>query len=174
MTGRVEVRRIAVDDADALRSIRLAALLDAPSAFGSSHEAEVQQPPGFWTERAHRAATSGGSAYWFGERGDELVGLVGAFRPPDVAEDRVDLVSMWVAPDARRAGTGRLLVEAVVDWGRATGAEAIELWVTRGNVAAADLYRRCGFDETGDVAPLPSDPCRDEVRMRRSLRRSIG
>ncbi|MEO1059232.1 MAG: GNAT family N-acetyltransferase, partial [Actinomycetota bacterium] len=72
-------------------------------------------------------------------------------------------------PAARRAGTGRVLVDAVVDWGRVTGADAIELWVTRGNDDAADLYRRSGFDETGDVAPLPSDPCKDEIRMRLPL-----
>ncbi len=174
MTSSIAVRRIAADDAELLRSIRLAALLDAPSAFGSSHEAEVVQPLEFWQERATRAATSRGSAYWFAERDAELVGLVGGFRPPEVPEDRVDLVSMWVAPAARRHGTGLLLVDAVLGWGRDTGADAIELWVTRGNDAAADLYRRCGFTETGDVAPLPSDPCKDEIRMRRPLGHSPG
>jgi hypothetical protein len=27
------------------------------------------------------------------------------------------------------------------------------------------LYQRAGFALTGDYQPLPSDPCRDELRM---------
>lgn len=40
-----------------------------------------------------------------------------------------------------------------------------ELWVTRSNDSALALYQRAGFALTGDYQPLPSDPCRDELRM---------
>jgi hypothetical protein len=43
--------------------------------------------------------------------------------------------------------------------------QAVELWVTRGNVGAENLYRVMGFVETGDYQPLPSDPCKEELRM---------
>jgi ribosomal protein S18 acetylase RimI-like enzyme len=39
----------------------------------------------------------------------------------------------------------------------------------RGNDAAQQLYESMGFIVTGDHKPLPSDPCKDEVRMSRSL-----
>ena len=45
--------------------------------------------------------------------------------------------------------------------------DAVELWVTRGNDRAVRLYESAGFRATGDHQPLPSDPCRDELRMRR-------
>ena len=76
---------------------------------------------------------------------------------------------MWVAPSARSGGIGRRLVTAVVDWARTIDADRVELWVTDGNEPARRLYARHGFVVTGDVTPLPSDPCRHEVRMRLRL-----
>ena len=58
----------------------------------------------------------------------------------------------------------RKLVDAVVEW---AGDDPVELWVTRGNDPAIALYERCGFSLTDEVQPLPSDPCKDEIRMRR-------
>lgn len=46
---------------------------------------------------------------------------------------------------------------------------AVELWVTRGNDAAVRLYETAGFRLTGGHQPLPSDPCKDELRMRLPL-----
>jgi GNAT superfamily N-acetyltransferase len=82
----------------------------------------------------------------------------------------VELVSMWTSAAVRGAGIGRRLVDAVIDWARQTGADRVDLWVTRGNDAAAQLYESIGFEVTGDHQPLPSDPCKDEVRMRLPLR----
>lgn len=96
------------------------------------------------------------------------VGMVAGMRnttDPSTAE----LISMWVAPDARRSGAGADLVRAVVDWADDSEYARVELWVTRGNDAAEHLYQNLGFTETGDIKPLPSDPCKDERRMRLTL-----
>lgn len=97
-----------------------------------------------------------------------VVGLVAAYRP-DAAAPAVELVSMWVSPAQRRAGIAAELVDAVVRWAHHTGATTVELWVTRGNDAALRLYEAAGFRLTGTQQPLPSDPCKDELRMRRTL-----
>jgi GNAT superfamily N-acetyltransferase len=52
---------------------------------------------------------------------------------------------MWVAPDARRAGVGRALLDAIDDWARPWGARQVVLWVVAGNDRALDFYRRLGF-----------------------------
>jgi hypothetical protein len=57
----------------------------------------------------------------------------------------------------------------VLDWAKTSGAHAVELWVTRGNVGAESLYRAAGFVDAGSYQPLPSDPCKEEVRMRVDL-----
>jgi ribosomal protein S18 acetylase RimI-like enzyme len=41
--------------------------------------------------------------------------------------------------------------------------------VTHGNDRAQRFYERTGFTVTGDVQPLPSDPCKNEIRMIRRL-----
>jgi ribosomal protein S18 acetylase RimI-like enzyme len=76
---------------------------------------------------------------------------------------------MWTAPEARRHRIASALVDAVVEFAAGAGAERMELWVTRGNEPALRLYERCGFTLTSDHQPLPSDPCKDEVRMVRPL-----
>ncbi|MEA3055732.1 MAG: hypothetical protein QOD30_1164 [Actinomycetota bacterium] len=148
-----------------LRTIRLSALADAPSAFGSTFAAESDRPDAEWLQRAEAGATGSMRATWFAfdESGD-AVGLVGGFRDtPDASY--VELVSMWVAPAARRRGVARALIAAVVEWARETGAENVRLWVTCGNDSAESLYRAAGFVETDERQPLPSDPSKEERRM---------
>ena len=70
----------------------------------------------------------------------------------------------------RGAGLGLRLIEAVADWAAEQGVETIDLSVTTNNGAAAALYARAGFTETGRRRPLPADPSRTEVFLSRSVR----
>jgi GNAT superfamily N-acetyltransferase len=166
----VLIRRAGAGEARTLREIRLAALEDSPSAFGSTYAAEAQLRDEDWDARARRGSAGSDRTTFFAAIEGHVVGLVGGFRGHGPDDSIVEVVSMWTAPPARRSGVGRLLVEAVLDWADATGAVAAELWVTRGNEAAQALYESTGFRETGDHQPLPSDPCKDEIRMRCGLR----
>lgn len=162
------VRRVRADEGPLLKAVRLAALADSPSAFGSSHAAEVDLPDRHWTDRAMLGAAGERSATFFAIADESVVGLVSAYRP-DHAGQSAELVSMWVSPAQRRAGIAAELVTAAVVWARETGMAAVELWVTRGNDAAVRLYETAGFRLTGDHQPLPSDSCKDELRMRLPL-----
>ena len=167
-TVQAVVRRVRADEGPVLKSVRLAALADAPSAFGSSYAAEVDQPDDHWRSRAALGASGERSATFFAVVDGSIVGLVGAYRPA-TDEPTVELVSMWVSPTHRRTGIAATLIDAVMRWADETGAPTVELWVTRGNDAAVRLYETAGFSLTGDHQPLPSDPCRDELRMRRRV-----
>lgn len=160
------VRRIRPDEGPLLRRIRLAALGDTPSAFGSSLAAEDGQPDEYWTRWARDGAGGTDRATFFATDGETVVGLVAGHRRQPTAS-HVELVSMWVAPDHRRSGVAVRLIDAVVAWADEVDASAVELWVTRGNDPAIGLYESAGFLATGDHQPLPSDPCRAELRMRR-------
>jgi ribosomal protein S18 acetylase RimI-like enzyme len=160
------VRRIQPDEGPRYRDIRLRALAEAPSAFGSTVATESALTDADWAARATRSAGGPDSAFFVAEnRGGEWVGMAGGFREHD-PPDTIHLVSMWVAPDCRRTGLGVRLIDEVVGWARAGEARAVELWVTRDNDPAASLYRRIGFVPTADYQPLPSDPCKEEERMR--------
>lgn len=160
----VTVRRIQPDEGEALRRVRLAALSDSPEAFGSTYSREMLLTGDEWADRARRSASGSERALFFALDRESIVGLAGGYRPDGTAAD-VELISMWTDPSARRSGVGRRLVDAVIEWSRSVGAERVDLWVTKGNDPAEDLYRAMGFVETGDYQPLPSDPCRDELRM---------
>jgi GNAT superfamily N-acetyltransferase len=164
----VHVRRIENGDAALLKQLRLAALQDAPSAFGSTHAAEADRSEAEWVQRASAGSVGSDRAMFLAQLHDEVVGLAGGYRE-EPSSPTVELVSMWVAPHRRNRGVGAALVDAVAAWAIETHATSLSLWVTRGNTAAETLYGSKGFIATGEVQPLPSDTSNDEARMELSL-----
>jgi GNAT superfamily N-acetyltransferase len=165
---RPEVRRAQPADGPLLKELRLAALLDSPFAFGSTYDAEANLTDEEWTLRATRSSSGNDSVLFLAWLGGRPSGIVGGYRPGQ-SVGAVELVSMWTAPHARRTGLGRLLVQAILDWAAETRSTSVGLWVTHGNTPAHMLYESLGFHQTGEFQPLPSDPCKDEIRMSLSL-----
>lgn len=166
----ITVRRVKAGEGQRLRDVRLAALADAPSAFASSLDTEAIRPLHVWDERAIRSACGRDAVTFLAVAPDDcVVGLVTGLRDVE-SPATVELVSMWIAPEVRRQGAARALVGAVFLWAGEVRATAVGLWVTRGNEPAKLLYESLGFVETGDYQALPSDPCKDEVRMARAVR----
>jgi ribosomal protein S18 acetylase RimI-like enzyme len=56
---------------------------------------------------------------------------------------------LYVAPEARRRGIGRMLVERVLDYAEAEGIRGVDLEAYRGNTPASILYRSLGFYRLG-------------------------
>ena len=160
----VTVRRVEVGDVDAYRRVRLGALQESPSAFGSTHERESRMTDDEWQRRVAAGAGAHDRATFLAFDGDDVVGVVGIFG--DLDPTTPQLVSMWTAPTVRRLGVGRDLVDAALAWARTAGATAVELWVTTGNDPAQRLYESFGFAEIGVTQPHPNDPCASETRMR--------
>ncbi|MEO6349429.1 MAG: GNAT family N-acetyltransferase [Candidatus Limnocylindrales bacterium] len=132
--------------------MRLRSLLDAPAAFGQTHEAAAAMPEDEWMSIAKTSAV-GDRRTWFMARDENeaVVGVVQARRRPP---DECLLFSMWVAPEARKLGVGASLVNAVDDWGATWGAHRVILWVIGTNEGAFRFYERIGFRilETGPDA----------------------
>ena len=167
----VLVREVTTDDWQRLREIRLAALREAPYAFGSTYAREAA-----FTEERWRGRINQRSVTFFACAGDLAgdlagtdagvpAGLAGVF----VEDGQPDLVSMWVRPSARGLGAAQALIEAAAAWAKARDFPALRLWVTETNWPARRLYERCGFALTGETQPLPSDATLTEVRMSRAL-----
>jgi len=160
----VLVRETVPDDWQALRDIRLEALRDAPTAFGSTYELEVLRGEAHWRDRVARGGTF--LAFVPEVSATEPAGLIGGYQEDPVT---VELVSMYVRPRARGRGVGEALVASVIDWAGKRNAECVRLWVTQTNAPARALYERCGFALTGERQPVPSHPSLDEVAMIRRL-----
>jgi len=160
----VLVRETVADDWQALRDIRLEALRDAPTAFGSTYEQETERGEAHWRDRIARGGTF--LAFVPEVSATEPSGLIGGYQEDPVT---VELVSMYVRPRARGRGVGEALVAAVIDWAGQRNAAAVRLWVTETNAPALALYERCGFALTGERQPVPFHPSIDEVAMIRRL-----
>jgi GNAT superfamily N-acetyltransferase len=155
----VMVRAVDADEWELLRDVRLAALREAPSAFGSTYAREASFGEGDWRGRL----SSEVSVTFFAEAGDAVApaGLAGVY----VDDGAANLVSMWVRPSVRGLGVGQALVTAAADWAKARGFGTLYLWVTETNTSARRLYERCGFTATGERQPLPWDPSLPEIQM---------
>jgi len=147
------IRQIGAADWQRLRDARLRALEDAPHAYSSTLAGEQAFADEVWQERATPDETRAAFAV---ERDGRFDAIVSGF----VADDSgaVHLVGMWVAPELRGAGIGGRLVEAIVDWARATGARRVCLCVESGNTEARRLYETCGFGSTDPPPSLPYEP----------------
>ncbi len=147
------VRRLEAHEGPAYRRLRLAALADAPDAFGSTLERETAWSDEAWAERVEAGAASATDLPLVVERGGGLVGLAwGRIEAEDPGTAHV--YQMWVAPQLRRGGLGADLLAAIVAWARDARARQVVLDVTDGNTPARRLYEKAGFTPVGAPRPL--------------------
>jgi GNAT superfamily N-acetyltransferase len=140
--------------------VRLAALKEAPSAFGSTYEAEVGYAEAVWRERL------AGWARFVAEVDGEVVGVVGA--GAGEFSGSAALTSLWVDPRFRGRGVGSALVAAVEEWARSQHLNQVVLWVTEVNRTAERLYEHLGFTRTGRVSEVrPGEPAVEHEMSKR-------
>lgn len=143
----IEIVPIGPEDWREFRQVRLAALNDSPSAFGSRHADWLGAPEHRWRARLTDVALT------VVARSDgEPVGVVSGTDLGPV----VELISMWVAPSQRGTGVAARLIEQVVSWASARGRRTC-LMVRDDNVSAIRSYARAGFIDYGVPADWPLD-----------------
>ena len=151
------------DESDwwAYQQIRLRSLLEAPEAYGSSHERELGLTEDEWRVRA-------ASGRLILARDDEH-GVVGTAAGLLGEDGHLDLVGMFVAAEVRGRGCAELLLNAVIAVAREDGATRVVLHVTDGNIVASRCYTRYGFVETGRRWPMERDPSLTEIELAYAL-----
>ncbi|GAA4538011.1 bifunctional helix-turn-helix transcriptional regulator/GNAT family N-acetyltransferase [Amycolatopsis samaneae] len=88
-----------------------------------------------------------GQAGWIAEVDGERMGSVFCMRGEDPRVAKLRL--LLVEPAARGLGAGKRLVGECVEFARATGYAAMELWTVSLLTAAREIYRRNGFQLVG-------------------------
>ena len=162
-----EIRPVKPAEADAtlFRSIRLEALGANPEAFGSSYEAEAAEPLSWFSARLVDSTVLGAF------RDGQIVGIAGFRIQQGHKKAHKGMIwGMYVRPDARGAGIGRRLMEAVIELARHR-VELVQLTVVRGNEPARRLYAGLGFQEYGmESHAFKHDGCYyDEILMAMDL-----
>jgi ribosomal protein S18 acetylase RimI-like enzyme len=152
----VLIRRLNVDDLEALWSLRLQALADNPEAFGSTYE-EVMARGKDWMR--HRLQ-EGDDNFFLGAFDERLVGMIGFYRAGGAKErHKGDLISLYVVPERRGQDVGKALVqELIAQAGQLSGLEQLHLTVVASAVVAYHLYRSFGFQVYG-TAPAALKTC---------------
>ena len=160
------IRRLTPSDSSCYQALRLAALRDAPSAFGSSYEEEKDFPPDFI--RSRLAAKPDGGVFGAFE-GTSLLGLVALVRDKGQKRAHKALIfGMYVTPVARGKGTGRaLLLEALALARSVPAIRQVNLSVNAGNAPAIHLYESAGFKAYGrePAALFVDGELHDEIHM---------
>ncbi|HEX7535430.1 MAG TPA: GNAT family N-acetyltransferase [Dermatophilaceae bacterium] len=143
----VVVIRVTGEDWRELRAVRLAALAEAPAAFGSNLRREQDFGEDQWRDWSRSAGL------FIARVGGTPVGMAAGVSGDSNVECK--LVGMWVDPGWRGRDVASGLVGSVIDWARSEGSERVRLWVADGNESARRLYERLGFVVTGDRKPVP-------------------
>ena len=150
---KIELRILSPDDWQLWRSVRLAALTEAPDAFGSRLQDWTDAAENRWRERL--AIPGAVDLVAIETETNAPVGMVTG--TPDLQDcGRVKLISLWVDPAARGHGVATTLITAVARWAAREGARSLTLSVMPNNDAARLTYERNGFiasPEPGDVLP---------------------
>jgi ribosomal protein S18 acetylase RimI-like enzyme len=137
------VRPIALPEWERYRDLRLRALQDAPDAFATKFADVAYNPDEFWQQRLSNLSHDADFPI-FVQYGSQAVGLAWGKIEPLQSHD-AHLFHMWVAPEHRQHGVGRMLVDAVVAWAQSHGATTMSLSVACENIAAQRLYISAGF-----------------------------
>ena len=148
------VRRFQPYEWQLYRDLRLAALRDAPDAFGSTLAREESFPEQEWIARlAAGTASPLNHPIVAEDDSGRAVGL-GWVRIEPADTSAATLYQVWIHPDARRKQIGVALLASAVRWAQEAGARTMELHVALGPESAIAFYRRAGFVESGACSPL--------------------
>lgn len=147
-TAGVKIRLLDKAEWQVYRTVRLAALEDAPEAFVARFEDEASRAEGFWRERmarAHRIVA---------ERDDELVGLVGLGLHDDGDSETGEVFGLWTAPTVRGQRVGRGLVSTAAQKAVEDGFRLLYFWAVSDNATAIGFASSLGFRPTSKRRPV--------------------
>jgi [ribosomal protein S18]-alanine N-acetyltransferase len=139
---------------------------------------ERQSPAaGHWTEQQYRDMLQPGNTerlVLLGETSSpplatkpasRILGfLVAHHLPPDW-----ELENIAIAPQERRKGLGKYLLEALLAAARRSNSVGVFLEVRESNTAARSFYQKVGFEQTGRRRSYYANPVEDAVLYRLTL-----
>jgi RimJ/RimL family protein N-acetyltransferase len=159
----IQFQKATISDASRLRQIRLAALKDAPYAFGAQYEVDKEKPISFWQQSI--ADTN----WFFVATNGEDIGLIGV----EVAGvDRGSdcwIFGWWIAPNYRGRGVTALMLGKIDEFCLDKNWQKQGLGVWPENERAIAAYRKLGFTSGSGPIPSRSKPGQLYLPMYRNL-----
>ena len=146
--NKFKIRTLEKTDAKEFQRLRLFALQNNSTSFGSSFEEEVkkslEQFEAFIVPKSERV-------FWGAFENDKLIGMVGLGREDGVKTEHKGFIrSMFVDPSARKRGVASELIGTAINYSEAQmKLEQLTLAVNSTNIEAINLYKKFRFVEYG-------------------------
>jgi RimJ/RimL family protein N-acetyltransferase len=160
---QIQITKAVATEAERLKRLRLAALKDAPYAYGAVYEVDKEKPISFWQQ------TLVNSNWFFTSIDGVDIGLIGVEK---AAKDRGSdcwISGWWIAQSFRGQGVAALMLSAIDKF-------CIEnRWLKQGlgvwpeNKRAIAAYLKLGFIAGGEPIPSRSKPGQLYLPMYRNL-----
>lgn len=169
-TPTPRTRPLLAEEWPLFRDLRIASFSEAPTAFGMTLAEAQALSDDEWRDRTLMRTNP--------EHYLTVLGLhPTSATPAGLASGNVDpatphrckILSMWIAPPARRTGLALAILADIFAWARQRNCSEILLDVTETNTPAVRLYERLGFTRTGQSEPSRSHPHLSVIEMRLSL-----
>ena len=146
----VQITMPTIEDLQGFKNLRLEALQQDPSAFGSSYAKEVSRTDEEWKAWLEKSlGEQSQELLLLAKDGGKYVGMIGS-APKD--EKRWKIKAVYVTPEYRGKGVSKKLLQQVlrrIDANK--NIEEIELSVNTNATAAVNLYKQFGFEIQGTI-----------------------
>lgn len=145
--GTVLIREGNPEDAARYRELRLAALLDSPTAFSADYQTNLNHPMSFWEGRL---TVDEYGILLVAEHENTLIGMTGIRKGESPKTKHGAYVwGVYVRPEWRGLHIAEALIERCANWARERHVVILKLGVMANNESAIRCYKRCGFTVYG-------------------------
>lgn len=138
------------------KTIRMAALADAPYAFTTQLADVAERSDEEWAGITYRRAQDPNGITYFAFVEGEPCGMAACV----LTELGAEMLAVWVAPHRRRQGVAEAMVDYARAWAQARGVDRLVVGVYADNTGAIALYRRVGFIDSGEQRVTQTEPVR--------------
>ena len=151
MSDKISIRKLVKNDIDAFFDLRLEALLNAPSNFGSTYEEEKLSKEHYTNILEINSSDNIILGSFINKN---LVGCLGVYQEKSFkTKHRCNIWGMYIKSEHRNKGIGKSLIEsAIIQAKNNMECEIINLTVQSNNITAIKLYKSFGFKKWGHEA----------------------
>lgn len=119
-----------------------------------------------WSETSIKSELNNPLSYWLvADDNGTIAGYVGS----QSVLDSADMMNIAVAPEYRRRGVGRMLINNLISYLQEQKVIALLLEVRVSNMAAISLYQKFGFEQVGRRPRYYHSPREDALIFRKGL-----
>ena len=161
----IEIKPMLLDQWQLHKSVRCAALADAPYAYSSTLADSLKRSDDDWARITAEYAADPNNITFFAFANDIPCGVSVCVIDGDEAE----MFAVWVDPACRRKGIGSAHIDSACAWASLHGAQQLTTGVFDDNSGALAFYRAADFRDTGRTKPELSTENRTVILLAQKL-----